>query len=588
MPSERKSKGPLPHYGLGIFLLAIALLAALTQVLDALGAVSAPGCGLRGGCHAASASEFGRWPILGWPLSYVGLAWFAGLLVVWIRTRGALGEGWKWLVRAGVAASLFYAGVLAGRKFACPYCIAVHVANVLFLVVVELRGSAGAPAARKSAVHALGTVAAVGVVLGLCHAWFSDAARQRAESDLGASTQALRAAGTSDVAEGFTGRHRRGPAEAQARVVVFTDYQCEDCHTFEAQLERALAGATDVALSVRHFPMCTQCNPHASNLHPNACWAARAAEAASIVGGDEGFWRMHRWLFERRGSFTDKELDAGLAALGFERVAFLTAMHSNETLERVKADIELGMRHGLDSTPMVFVNGVELRGRTAPNALERVLAEVHSNPAAARTDQPPTARERCLAVWREAPRVELPVDTRPHVLGRADAKVKVVVFGDYQEPNSCAVDVELRNIALSDPRVSYAFRCYPVNKACNSTVELDLHPLACLAALGAEAAGILQGEDGFWALHDWIVTHRSEFNDGTLTKAAEELGMKRDDYWNAVVKPEIEFWLREDVLAAKQLGVQSIPLVFVDGRRVERWMVDGQSLLPTIVAEAAR
>ncbi|MBL8860077.1 MAG: thioredoxin domain-containing protein [Planctomycetes bacterium] len=586
MAGVHKSENAPNRFVLGLFLLAAALVAALIQVLDALGAMTSPGCGLQSGCHAAASSVFGRLPVLEWPLSYVGTAWFAGLLVVWILTRGDIGRAWGWVVRVGVAASLFYAGVLAGRGFVCPYCIAVHVANVAFLVMLETRAQPLRARGFSSVGPALATVGAIGIALALSHAQFADSARAQAEHALQQTTAALQAGRDEDTAKGFVGRHARGKAQAGARIVVFTDYQCEDCHKFEAQLDRVLAADADTSVAIRHFPMCASCNPHALDLHPNACWAARAAEAAAIVGGDSGFWRMSDWLFARRGSFTEGELDKGLVELGFDRRAFLAAMHSEETLARVREDIDIGMRIGLTSTPMIFINGVELRGFEAPNALERALAEARAQPRTAVV--PPSARERFLNEWRTAPRVVLPVDMKPHVLGAPDAPVKIVLFGDYQEPFTCAADIELRALTLNNPRVSYAFRAFPVNKACNSVAELDLHPRACLAALGAEAAGVMQGEDGFWALHDWIMTHRTELNDGTLTQAAEDLGMPRADYWNALLRPEIEMWLAEDVRAAKALDLKQIPLIYIDGRRVTNWKSGEESLLGAIVAEALR
>lgn len=587
MPSAHKPESRANRFGLGILLLAAAASASLVQVLDALGAMDAPGCGRNSDCHAAGSSSFGTLPLVDWPLSYLGLQWFAGLLVAWIRTRGNVGVVGLWIVRVGVASSLFYSGVLAARGFVCPYCIAVHVANLAFYVVLETRERTGATAARTVITPVLATVGVLTIALAVLKAQFAGEAKARAERELGATTAALKAtnAGTSNA---FTGRHRRGPQSARARVVVFTDYQCEDCHEFEVELERVIAATPDASLAIRHFPMCKACNPHALDLHPNACWAARAAEAASIVGGDAAFWRMHSWLFARRGAFTDAELGAGLAELGFDRLAFVTAMHSDETLARVKEDIDLGMRIGLVSTPMIFVNGVELRGYTAPNALERALAEVRAQTAVATSDQPPSARERFLAEWRNAAPTTMPPDVKPHILGRADAPVPIVVFGDYQEQYTCEVDVLLRSLTLANPRLSYSFRCFPTNKACNSTMEKDLHPRACLAVLGAEAAGIMQGEDGFWAMHDWLTTHRDGFDDGMLTTAAEELGMTRADYWNALVKPEIQLWIADDVQAAKAVGITQIPLIFVAGRRVDHWKAGDENLLPTIIAEATR
>ncbi len=76
---------------------------------------------------------------------------------------------------------------------------------------------------------------------------------------------------------------------------MLTDYQCIDCQKVEREIEEILASRSDVSLSVKHYPMCAEaapgvpCNPYVKQtLHANACWAARAAEAAGILKGDQG------------------------------------------------------------------------------------------------------------------------------------------------------------------------------------------------------------------------------------------------------------------------------------------------------------
>jgi len=80
----------------------------------------------------------------------------------------------------------------------------------------------------------------------------------------------------------------------------------------------------NVSLSIKHFPFCTACNntPNVPNLHPNSCWAARAAETAGKLYGPAGFWKMHNWLFEHSGIFDDQSFPPGLQSLGFEPVGF--------------------------------------------------------------------------------------------------------------------------------------------------------------------------------------------------------------------------------------------------------------------------
>ena len=53
----------------------------------------------------------------------------------------------------------------------------------------------------------------------------------------------------------------------------------------------------------------------------------------------EGYWKMHDWLFEQGGSFTDQSLPVALRQLGFEPQQFIRTMTSRQTLDNVR---ELG------------------------------------------------------------------------------------------------------------------------------------------------------------------------------------------------------------------------------------------------------
>jgi protein-disulfide isomerase len=346
-----------------------------------------------------------------------------------------------------------------------------------------------------------------------------------------------------------------------------------------------------VSLSVKHFPMCAECNPNAPTMHPNACGAARAAEAAGIVGGAEGFWKMHAWLFAHDGSFTNDELDRGLRELGFERTSFLAAMHGPEALRNVQTDVAEAMKLGLSRTPMIFVNGVELRGWDAPNAVERAVAAAQTGgvvPATAAEDRPALALEKSLADWRQAPRVAMPPDAFPRTIGPEHAKVSIVVFGDFQEPNTSDVDVACRTMVSVRSDVQYAFRHFPADKACNPSAEKTLHPLACAAARVAEATAALAGIDVYWQMHDWLMRHPGDFGDANVSAEATRLGLDPDVLRDAAKLPELDRAIADDCAAAKKLGIDAIPFIFVDGRNVPRWKLGDENLLPRIVEEAAK
>ncbi|MBI5362398.1 MAG: thioredoxin domain-containing protein [Planctomycetes bacterium] len=569
----------------GAVALTLALGASLVLALDHLGALQAPGCGLDGACARAARSALGSIPGLGWPTAFVGVAWFAALLAAHLSARGRWTSGFRLVAHLGVLASLVLLAALFLQDTPCPWCMGVHAANVAFWWFGLRAPRVNGPTARAPwTVLALVFAATTGALVVAQRS--SDAARRAtAEAELARSMAELKTAPTRGDAA-FTGRWRRGPERARARVVVFTDYQCPDCKRVEEELELYAAAHADVALSVKHFPMCPQCNANAPDMHPNACWAARAAEAAGASGGIDGFWRMHRWLFARSGSFTKEELEPALPGLGFDVAAFVQALNAPASLAPITADVAEAMQLGLARTPMVFVNGVELRGWDAEGAITRALESVRDDARDAAADRPAGAREKILGDWRAESVKRMPPDRFPRVLGRADARVVITLFGDFLDEFTVTADRAARAQALAHDDVRYEYRHFPTNQACNPVVPRTIHKLACLAAMGAEASAQVQESAGFWTMHDWLMEHRVGFDDAVLQDRAVEMGMERPLFWEVLQAQEILDAIYDDVLAAKELGVESIPAIWVNEKRLARWQLEGEDLFPVVIEEA--
>ena len=180
---------------------------------------------------------------------------------------------------------------------------------------------------------------------------------------------------TPPVAINTENRPIRGPDDAKKTMVIFTDFQCPKCKEFEDQVHNEIVPLAErtggLKVVFKHWPICTDCNEFAyNNLHPRACRASLAAEAARIVGGDEAFWKMHDLLWERQQMWKNTGDFAELAGeIGLDEEAFTGAMESDEARNRVKADIEEGANLGkgvlkdsthefvkVTGTPSVFVD----------------------------------------------------------------------------------------------------------------------------------------------------------------------------------------------------------------------------------------
>ncbi len=654
----------------GTLAAAIGALASLTLAYGHIRGIELPGCGEGGPCDEAMNSVWGKLPILDWSVAYLGAAYFLAAVVVWITTRGGLPSAFRWLVRLGAAGSAFFCVIIVVERMYCPYCICSHIGNFAFWITMELTRRVRPRPLGPSFVKFAGVFIVATVALAI---WDSSAA-QKVEQTRDESAQAIIEAshrttppaqpetapavteapdeppdGTDETPAAFTGRYRLGPELAAIRVVMITDYQCQDCRRLEGQLAKLMAERDDMSLSIKHFPFCMQCNPRVGKtLHENACWAARAAEAAGILWGDEGFFKLHEWLFENRGMFgTTEILEAGIREIGYDPAGFVEVVTSDETLKRVQADIEEASALGLFFTPMIFINGVEFKGWNAPDALSRTIAQVAATnppPRTAGADRPPLAVAKYVEDWQAEPVRELAPDTHRRPLGAADADIEIVIWGDYQESGTAEADGLARAFVARQPGARYVFRHYPFNSDCNPNLPFQRHTLACWAARCAEAAGNLGGDDAYWRMHGWLMDNHAAFLEATaeelgvdadklraalytmsadarqkgvgalgldsdaviatmqrradeaLAAAATEMGLDVAALRDGMEQPAVQAAILEDIAAGKRLpklrhgtqpGLHGIPTIFVNGKYVPRWRLEGREVLSRVLDAAA-
>ncbi|MCP4589746.1 MAG: thioredoxin domain-containing protein [bacterium] len=154
--------------------------------------------------------------------------------------------------------------------------------------------------------------------------------------------------------------------ELLCRMVVFSDFQCPFCRTFAKLLEKRLQPLFYGRLRVvwKHYPLAKDCNKHVqNNVHPHACEAARAAEAAHLQGGSESFWKAHDLLFEAQRKLKDFDYAVLANQLELDPQRFLSDMESAQVTERIAEDAELAHSIGVTSTPAVFLTGRKVDAR---------------------------------------------------------------------------------------------------------------------------------------------------------------------------------------------------------------------------------
>jgi len=181
------------------------------------------------------------------------------------------------------------------------------------------------------------------------------------------------------IAEGKPGAepaHVRGRSNAQVTLEEFGDYQCAPCGVLSgALLKIEQKFGTQIRLVFRQFPLA---------MHAYSMMAASAAEAAGLQGH---FWEMHDLLYQgalvwgKEGPRPRRPLPAAsppnvvpdeaadavrktfveyAAKIGLDQERFIKDMESEEVKARIAGDQERGASMGVDRTPILLIDDVQI------------------------------------------------------------------------------------------------------------------------------------------------------------------------------------------------------------------------------------
>src|SRR5580765_3448668 len=108
-------------------------------------------------------------------------------------------------------------------------------------------------------------------------------------------------------------------------------------------------------------------------------------------------------------------------------------------------------------------------------------------------------------------RLTMPVGTRDHAQGPADAPVTLVEYGDYECPHCGRAHPIVKEVQRRlGSKLRFVFRHFPLK---------EIHPHAEHAAEAAEAAGA-QGK--FWEMHDRLFERQFALEDSSVLEYAAD------------------------------------------------------------------
>lgn len=150
--------------------------------------------------------------------------------------------------------------------------------------------------------------------------------------------------------------HVKGNASSSVVIMEYSDFQCPACRSYYPIIRELIAEFGDRAAFIyRHFPLI--------NIHGNAEFAARAAEAAGRQGK---FWEMHDLLFEKQNEWAPvadatPSFESYALLLGISVPQFKTDFASEEVKNLVITQRVHAIKSGLAGTPSFFLNGKQIQ-----------------------------------------------------------------------------------------------------------------------------------------------------------------------------------------------------------------------------------
>ena len=151
-----------------------------------------------------------------------------------------------------------------------------------------------------------------------------------------------------------------------------------------------------------------------------------------------------------------------------------------------------------------------------------------------------------------------------HVYGKADAKVVLIEYGDFQCP-SCGgayTPVKTATEAYKD-KVAFVFRNFPLT---------TIHPNARAAAAVAEAAG-LQGK--YWEMHDLLYESQADWESlngdqrtNVFVEYAKEIGLDEAKFKTDLISKSVNTKISFDQAIGKKINVNATPTFYLNGKQL--------------------
>jgi protein-disulfide isomerase len=154
------------------------------------------------------------------------------------------------------------------------------------------------------------------------------------------------------------------------------------------------------------------------------------------------------------------------------------------------------------------------------------------------------------------PTLKIPVTPADHVVGRDDAPVTLVEYGDYECP-ACGRAHPIVNRVRQHfgEALRFVFRHFPLT---------EIHPNAESAAESAEFA---DAHGRFWEMHDALFGNQDRLGPPLLFAVVSALGLPERELERSLREETYAAAVRSHFLGGVRSGVNGTPTFFINGGR---------------------
>jgi len=184
-----------------------------------------------------------------------------------------------------------------------------------------------------------------------------------------------------------------------------------------------------------------------------------------------------------------------------------------------------------------------------------------------RAGQAKEAASDFLSQWSQLPVQEISFGPGDSTFGNPEAKLKIVVFSDFQCPFCKKAAFSLHTLLPSfKNEVWVAFKNFPLDPTCNPLVQHKMHPYACSLARLSVCAN---KKGKFWEYHDQVFMHIDEADlEGGWDVIRKKLSsvFTNSEIDECLRDPESLSRVQNDIDLGIKLGIQGTPATFINGK----------------------